>query len=207
MGIPVLILGESGTGKTCSLRNFTSDEISLVNVDGKPLPFREQFKKVICSDNAAQIMQAIAKSKSKVIVIDDAQYIMANEFMRRTKENGFNKFSEIGCNFWNLIESVKRLPVDVIVYFLMHTEETNTGIIKAKTIGKMLDEKISLEGKFTIVLRTQVTDGQYTFTTVNNGSDTVKAPMGMFEPVIENDLKAVDMRIREYYQLGGHNVH
>lgn len=202
MGIPVLILGESGTGKSASLRNFTSEELSLVNVDAKPLPFQAKFQKVLNIDNAVQIQNALTKTKSKVIAIDDAQYIMANEFMRRTKERGFEKFSEIGCNFWNLIESVKRLPIDTIVYFLMHVEETSSGTIKAKTIGKMIDEKITLEGKFTIVLRTQVEDGRYSFRTQNNGYDTVKSPMGMFDCVIDNDLKAVDTRIREYYGLG-----
>lgn len=201
MGIPVLILGESGTGKSASLRNFGSKEISLVNVDAKPMPFPAKFEKVLATDNGQKILAAIQKTQSKIIVIDDAQYIMANEFMRRTKERGFDKFSEIGCNFWTLIESVKKLPADTIVYFLMHTEETSTGVVKAKTIGKMLDEKITLEGKFTIVLRTQVEDGTYSFRTQNNGYDTVKAPMGMFNPVIDNDLKAVDARIREYYQL------
>ena len=200
MGIPVLILGESGTGKSASLRNFKSNEISLVNVDSKPMPFPAKFEKVICTDNVQKIIQAVSKSSSKTIVIDDAQYIMANEYMRRARERGFDKFSEIGCSFWNLIETIKRLPADTIVYFLMHTEETSEGTVKAKTIGKMLDEKITLEGKFTIVLRTQVEDGIYSFRTQNNGYDTVKSPMGMFEPVIDNDLKAVDARIRAYYK-------
>ena len=202
MGIPVLILGESGTGKTTSLRNFASNEISFVNTESKMLPFKTKFERTLNTDNASEIVKAVARSNSKVIVIDDAQYIMANEYMRRSKEKGFDKYAEIGCNFWNLIESVKKLENDKIVYFLMHTEETNLGNIKAKTIGKMLDSTISLEGKFTIVLRTQIIDGKYLFSTQNSGYDTVKSPLGMFNSAyIENDLKKVDATIRNYYQI------
>lgn len=202
MGIPVLILGESGTGKSYSLRNFHKDELSIINVDSKLLPFRNDFNRVICTDNAQRIIDSLRRSTSKVIAIDDSQYIMANEYMRRSKERGYDKFSDIGTNFFNIIESVKTLPQDVIVYFLNHTETAPDGTVKVKTIGKMLDEKITLEGKFTIVLRTQVQDGRYSFLTQNSGFDTVKSPVGMFETVeIDNDLKAVDTAIRDYYNL------
>lgn len=201
MGLGVLIIGESGTGKSTSMRNFKPDEISIINVDGKTLPFRNQFKKVIKTDKAADVLELMQKSSSKVIVIDDAQYIMANEYMRRARETGFNKFLEIGQNMFNIVDCVKALPDDVIVYFLWHSEVSADGAIKAKTIGKMLDEKITIEGKFTIVLRTSVEDGAYKFLTQNNGQDTVKSPMGMFDGPIENDLKAVDNIIREYYGL------
>lgn len=202
MGIGVLVLGESGTGKSTSLRNFTNDEVSIINVEGKPFPFKSQFQRVVNTDNATQITNLLRQTKSKVVVIDDAQYIMANEFMRRSTERGFDKYTEIGVNFFNVVDVVKTLPSDTIVYFLMHTEENSSGSVKAKTIGKMLDEKISLEGKFSIVLRTQVKDGHYLFSTQNNGYDTVKTPLGMFEkPLIENDLKKVDETIRTYYGL------
>lgn len=201
MGVGVLIIGESGTGKSTSMRNFKPDEISIINVDGKTLPFRNQFKKVIKTDKAADVLELLQKSTSKVIVVDDAQYIMANEYMRRARETGYNKFLEIGQNMFNIVDCVKALPDDVIVYFLWHSEVGADGTIKAKTIGKMLDEKITIEGKFTIVLRTAVEDGAYKFLTQNNGQDTVKSPMGMFDGPIENDLKAVDNIIREYYGL------
>lgn len=201
MGVGVLIIGESGTGKSTSMRNFKPDELSIINVDGKTLPFRNQFKKVIKTDKAADVLELMQKSSSKVIVIDDAQYIMSNEYMRRARETGFNKFLEIGQNMFNIVDCVKALPDDVIVYFLWHSEVGTDGTIKAKTIGKMLDEKITIEGKFTIVLRTSVEDGAYKFLTQNNGQDTVKSPMGMFDGPIENDLKAVDNIIREYYGL------
>ena len=202
MGIGVMVLGESGTGKSCSLRNFKKDELSVINVDGKPFPFRNEFDKVAKTDNAPKIIELMAKTTSKVIVIDDAQYIMANEYMRRAYEKGYEKYSQIGTSFFNIVESVKMLPDDTIVYFLMHTEETNTGSVKAKTIGKMLDSTITLEGKFSIVLRTSVQEGKYCFSTQNSGNDTVKSPLGMFDaPLIENDLKKVDTAIRAYYGL------
>lgn len=201
MGIGVLVLGESGTGKSTSLRNFKGEEVSIINVEGKPFPFKSSFTRVVNTDRATDIINLVKATKSKRIVIDDAQYIMANEFMRRSGERGFDKFTEIGVNFFNVVDVCKSLPNDCIVYFLMHTEESTTGSVKAKTIGKMLDEKISLEGKFSIVLRTKVQDGKYFFSTQNNGFDTVKSPMGMFPPLIENDLKKVDETIRTYYGL------
>lgn len=201
MGIGVLVLGESGTGKSTSLRNFKGEEVSIINVEGKPFPFKSSFTRVVNTDRATDIINLVKATKSKRVVIDDAQYVMANEFMRRSGERGFDKFTEIGVNFFNVVDVVKSLPNDCVVYFLMHTEESTTGSVKAKTIGKMLDEKISLEGKFSIVLRTKVQDGKYFFSTQNNGFDTVKSPMGMFPPLIENDLKKVDETIRTYYGL------
>lgn len=202
MGIGVMVLGESGTGKSCSIRTFGAGDASIINVDGKPFPFKSQFTKVLSTDNADAIIGLLQKTQSKVVIIDDAQYIMANEYMRRSKETGYQKYNDIGSNFFNIVDAVRQLPADTIVYFLMHTEETNGGVIKAKTIGKMLDSTITLEGKFTIVLRTCVQDGKYMFSTQNNGFDTVKSPFGMFdEPLIPNDLKAVDTKIREYYGL------
>lgn len=201
MGVPVLVLGESGTGKSTSMRNFNPDELSIINVDGKMLPFRNQFKKIVCTDDAEKVVELLKKTASKVVVVDDAQYIMANEYMRRAKETGFNKFTDIGQKMFNIVDCVKALPLDVVVYFLWHTETDSDGTIRAKTIGKMLNEKITVEGKFTIVLRTSVEDGVYRFLVQNNGQDTVKTPMGMFEGPIDNDLKLVDNTIREYYGI------
>jgi hypothetical protein len=202
MGIPVMILGESGSGKSASMRNFTGKEIGVINVSGKPLPFRSDIK-TFRSDDYMQIDQVLRKATSKSIVIDDAQYLMSYEFMRRSDESGFQKFTDIGKNFWALVQVVIReLPDDVIVYFMCHSERDQDGNEKAKTIGKLLDEKITLEGMFTIVLKTKVIDGQYRFRTQTSGRDTVKSPIGLFDEAdIENDLKLVDRKIREYYEL------
>lgn len=202
MGIPVLILGESGTGKSASLRNFKPSDLKVINVANKPLPFKNKFES-ISTDDYKTIIKELKLNKKKVSVIDDAQYLMANEFMRRATERGFDKFTEIAQNFWNLVNVVKDLPADQVVYFLAHIERDANGNEKIKTIGKLLDEKITVEGMFTIVLKTNVTDGQYSFVTQNSGHDTVKSPIGMFPSVvIDNDLKYVDEKIRNYYEIG-----
>lgn len=202
MGIPVMILGESGTGKSASLRNFSQDEIGVINVCGKPLPFRNQIKD-LKTDNYMAIEKALKASSKKAAVIDDCQYLMANEYMRQAKVTGYQKFTDIAQNFWMLVQVVIReLPEDVIVYFLGHIERDQNGNEKFKTIGKMLDEKITVEGMFTVVLKTSIQDGRYLFSTRNSGNDTVKSPIGLFdEPYIDNDLKAVDTAIREYYEI------
>ena len=202
MGLPVLIIGESGSGKSTSMRNFQPGELGIINVSRKPLPFRTSLK-CVNTDNYMQIDDTITKAKAKSLVIDDAQYLMANEFMRNTKVNGYQKFTDIALNFWTLVQTVVNdLPDQKIVYFMAHTERDASGNEKMKTIGKMLDEKITIEGLFTIVMKTVVQDGRYMFSTQTNGQDTVKTPMGMFDqPLIDNDLRMVDMTIREYYGL------
>lgn len=203
MGVPILILGESGTGKTTSLRNFKDDEIAIVNVAGKPLPFRGKFETLSKTTSYREIEKFIKSTKAKRIIVDDCQYIMSFQYMRRIKENGWDKFNEIQSDFFNLIDLVSELPDDVIVYFLSHLETRDDGRQKIKTIGKMLDEKITIEGMFTTVLKTYVTDGKYFFLTQNSGNDTVKSPLGMFNSfAIDNDLKYVDDKIRNYYQIG-----
>lgn len=197
-----MILGESGTGKSASLRNFKPDEIGVINVCGKPLPFRSQIK-TFNSDNYMQIEKALKANEKRSAVIDDCQYLMANEFMRNAKVTGYQKFTDIAQNFWTLVQVVIReLPEDMIVYFLGHIDRDQNGNEKFKTIGKMLDEKITVEGMFTVVLKTSVQDRRYLFSTRNSGADTVKTPIGMFdEPYIDNDLKMVDTAIREYYNI------
>lgn len=202
MGQAVLIIGESGTGKSASLRNFERGEVTLFNVNGKPLPFKGKFVNEIVTDSYRKIKKDLQNLETPVAVIDDSQYLMANEFMRRSDERGYDKFTEIGKNYWELITMVSKLPFDKVVYFLSHSDVDASGREKVKTIGKMLDEKITVEGLFTIVLKTKVQDGKYSFTTQNNGNDTVKSPMGLFEAnEIPNDLKAVDARVRTYYEL------
>lgn len=204
MGLPILVLGESGTGKSASMRNFKKGELALVNVAGKSLPFKGKFES-IQSEDFREIKKFMKSTKAKTIVVDDAQYIMAFGYMRRIKENGWDKFNEIQSDFFNLIDLTKELPDDVLVYFLSHLETKDDGRQKIKTIGKMLDEKITVEGMFTTVLKTYVSDGKYFFTTQNSGMDTVKSPMGMFPAtVIDNDLKYVDEKIRNYYEIGAH---
>lgn len=141
--------------------------------------------------------------KLKTYVIDDSQYLMAFEMFDRAKELGYNKFTDVALNFRTLVDRIIRnTPDDVIVYFLHHAETTDTGKIKAKTSGKMLDNQLTLEGLFSIVLLCK-TDGQeHYFETQSDGYSTCKSPMEMFENKIDNDLKNVDKVIREYYELG-----
>ena len=204
MAVPVLILGQSGTGKSYSMKNFNEDEICLISVQKSLLPFRKKFTETVVTDKYSEIIKAIKATKKKVIIIDDTQYLMCNEFMRRATERGYDKFTEIAQNFWSLVvQEVNNLPSDVIVYLLCHTATDENGVEKMKTIGKLVDEKITPEGLFTIVLKTAVSDGNYAFVTQNNGKDTVKSPEGMFTTyAINNDLKYVDEKIRNYYELG-----
>ena len=218
MSIACMILGQSGTGKTASLRNLDPAHTLLIQAVKKPLPFRSKgwtwFDKeanphgnIFVTDQATTIIKLMRGTKRSVIVLDDFQYILANEFMRRVldKESGnaaFAKYNEIAHNAWSILMAASQLADDKRVYILGHTQEDDSGRIKAKTIGKLLDEKITIEGLLTIVLRTAVINGQYLFSTKNNGADTVKAPMGLFEDEhIENDLAAVDAAIFGYYQL------
>lgn len=206
MAEKILIMGESGTGKSASLRNFTPDEIAIVNPVGKPLPFRGKFDMLSGHTDSGRIVEwmktAVERGK-KVIVIDDFQYILSVPYMNRIKEPGWDKWNDFGSNYFDLIDVCSELPNDVTVYYLTHTETLDNGITTIKLIGKMLREKITIEGLFTTVLRTQVIDGKYYFLTQNSGKDTVKSPIGMFDAyAIDNDLKYVDEKIRNYYQIG-----
>ena len=205
MGIPVILMGKSGSGKSSSLRNFP--EAGIINVLGKELPFRNPPKTYI-TDDYEKVLSALYTSETKSIVIDDAGYLMTNQFMRGHSSQGagstiFNFYNDIGDKFWNLIMFIKnKLPNDKIVYLLMHEDKNDFGDIKPKTIGKMLDEKSCIEGKFTIVLRSMYSCGKYVFRTKTDGFDVTKTPIEMFEQEeIENDLKMVDDTIREYYNL------
>jgi len=210
MSIAAFILGESGTGKSTSLRSMNPADTLLIQSIKKPLPFRSNGWKylskeggnILVCDQSAQIIAAMHKTQRPIIVIDDFQYILANEFMRRTDERGFDKFTDIGKHAWDILCAASSLPDHVRVYILSHTETSESGRVKAKTIGRMLDEKITIEGMFSIVMRTCVINGQYLFSTKNNGSDTVKTPLGLFDADhIDNDLAAVDAAIVDYYQL------
>lgn len=213
MSIATLIIGESGTGKSASMQHMAPAETLLIQVIAKPLPFKSKswvrFDKesaptgnVFVSDSSDRIIALMNGTKRKIIVVDDYQYVMANEYMRRTSETGFTKFTEIAKHTWDVFKAASELPEDVRVYFLSHTQTDERGTVRVKTIGKMLDEKITIEGMFTIVLKTVVTDSDYAFSTKNNGSDTVKSPIGMFDTDrVPNDLLAVDTAIKNYYEI------
>lgn len=217
MGIPVLVLGDSGSGKSTSLKELKGEDCLLIQVIDKRLPFRRPQDlgwirrdkdnpsgNVIISDNYETVnkwINAAAKSgKKKIIIIDDVQYLMANDFMRRAMEKGFDKFTEMACSFHNLFQTALNCENDVRVYFMAHTETDPTGKVKMKTIGKMLDEKITMEGLFTVVLKCQIKDGKHYFQTIGTAMDTVKTPIDMFESEsIENNLALVDAAIIDYW--------
>ena len=202
MGIPVLILGESGSGKSTSLRNFKPDEVGIFNIASKPMPFRNQFTNICNGANYMQIFASLRKGKLKRYVIDDSQYLLCFEFFDKASEKGYDKFTSMALNFYSLIKCViQETPPDCIVYFLHHTESTADGRTKAKTIGKMLDEKLTVEGLFSIVLMCQTDGIKHQFITQSDGNTPAKSPMEMFPLVIENDLALVDKTIREYYNI------
>lgn len=201
MGIPVLILGESGSGKSTSMRNFDPSELTVFNVANKLLPFRKKLN-VINNAGYGTIGKELQKQERKIYVIDDSQYLLAFELFNRAKEKGYDKFTDIAVRFEKMLDYIiKGTPEDCIVYLLHHCETTDTGKIKAKTVGKMLDNQLTVEGLFSIVLYAFVEDDKHLFRTTNDGFCPAKAPMGMFEPIIDNDLKLVDTTIREYYKL------
>lgn len=220
MALPVLIIGRSGNGKTFSIKGFTDtpDQIGVLSVEKGRLPFKSNIKVVkipnyqnspefkttaqISAARYGYVQMAIRTAKSKTIVIDDSQYLMADEFFDRAKESGYQKFTDIALNFRNLIHYINELPDnDKIVYFLHHSETDQDGREKVKTIGKMLDEKLTIEGCFDIVLYCR----DQKFYTQGDGISTAKSPEGMFPLEIPNNLKLVDDAIREYYgmQTGG----
>lgn len=199
-------MGESGTGKSTSMRNCNPDLIAVVNPVGKPLPFKGKFTMLNGETESRKItkfMKEQAAAGKKIIVVDDFQYILSVPYMNRIKENGWDKWNDFGANYFEIIDVCKELPDDVVVYYLTHTETLENGTTTIKLIGKLLREKITIEGLFTIVLRTGVNEGKYYFYTQNSGKDTVKSPMGMFPAyAIDNDLQYVDDKIRNYYEFG-----
>lgn len=215
MGTPVLILGESGVGKSTSLRNLNPDDCILVQAVKKRLPFKgasawkpwdRQAKtgSVVVTDQSQGICDAIMAFPThygkKIIIVDDFQYVMANEFMRRGGETGFGKFTDIAKHAWDIVMTAQAAPDNVTVYILAHTQTDDKGITRCKTVGRLLDEKITLEGLFTIVMKAVRRDGNYYFTTQNDGADTIKTPMGMFDSeLIDNDLNFVNQAINAYY--------
>ena len=229
MSFATLILGESGSGKTCSLRNIKPEDAILIQPVRKPLPFRsagwklagtqvvQQTDKrgnvidvtklsssgnVLCSQDIDFIIRMMNKTSKQIIIIDDWQYFLSFKFMARCSEKNYEKFTEIGNIGFKLAKAASELSEDKRVYVMAHTHTDDYGVTRIKTLGKMLDDKICVEGMFTTVLRTQFDDGKYLFRTQTNGSDTVKSPMGMFEDnLIDNDLALVDRIICDYYGI------
>lgn len=199
--VPVLLIGASGTGKSTSLRNFARDEVALINVLGKPLPFKSDIKAPKCDDYKS-ILESIKMTPKKTIVIDDANYLITNEFMNKSSIKGFDKYNEIGNHFFELINGIKNIEGGKTVYLIMHEDADDNGNIKPKTIGKLLDDKVNIQGMFTICIRSIFENGNYVFSLKTNGQDCVKTPFGMFEnDTMPNDLKEFNRIVRDYYEL------
>lgn len=208
MAQKLLIMGESGTGKSTSLRNCDPAKTAVVNPVGKALPFKGSGKftmlnSVTDSRTITKFMKEQAAAGKKLIVVDDFQYILAVPYMNRIKESGWDKYNDFGANYFDIIEVCKEIPDDVVVAYMTHLETLDNGLTTVKLIGKLLREKITIEGLFTVVLRTSVSEGKYYFLTQNSGKDTVKSPLGMFPTyAIDNDLNYVADKIRNYYEVG-----
>ena len=211
MAQKILIMGESGTGKSTSLRNLDPEITAVVNPVGKPLPFKSSNGKFTMLNNETKYgnitawLKGQAKAGKKILIVDDFQYLLSIPYMNRIHEGGWDKWNDFGDDYFKLIDVCADLPADVRVYYLSHCETLDNGITTIKLIGKLLREKITIEGLFTIVLRTSVIDQKYFFLTQNSGKDTVKSPMGMFsEYAVENDLAYIDDKVCNYYEIGNY---
>jgi len=213
MGNATLILGESGSGKSTSLRDLDNKTTVIINVLDKPLPFKGykakynlESKNYLATDNAEMILRAIKKLNDerldvKTLVIDDFQYILANEYMRRASEVGYRKFTDIGSNAWKIVKALTEARDDLDCFILTHNYVDVDGKSKIRTIGKMLDDKVNLEGMFTVILHTMLVDNEYKFLTNSDGIHMAKSPMGMFtDKIIDNNLLNVKKTINNYNQ-------
>ena len=205
MGNLIMVLGKSGSGKSTSLRNFRPDEVGVFSVAGKRLPFRGDLP-IVQHAGYDRIAQILAANKRRCYVIDDATYLMQFDNFARARETGYGKYTDMAVSFQQLLQRASWTSEDTNVYFLMHPDSDDMGREKPKTIGKMLDEKLCVEGLFPIVIDARVTQGEdgrprHVFVTDNDGSNLAKCPMGMLPPVMDNDLRAVDAAIREYWGM------
>lgn len=207
MGYPVLILGETGSGKSYGMKNFEPEQVSIFSVEKNRLPFKKRLP-LLPNATYADIVKHLKEPRKLSYVIDDSQYLLVNEMFDKVKETGFQKWTELALNFRNLIHMINHdLPADVIVYFLHHTDtDAATGKTTAKTVGKLLSEKLTIEGCFDLVLLTQVQANEHIFITQSDGFSTAKSPEGMLPLQMPNDLCAVDKAIREYYGLKENNT-
>lgn len=201
MGVSVLVLGYSGSGKSTSLRNFEPGEVGVFNVARKPLPFRKRLD-VLDGAGYSDITRTLRANNKRAYVVDDANYLMAFQNFAMARQSGYGKFTEMAVNFEQLLECANATDHDTVVYFLMHPDVDETGRMKPKTIGKMLDNQLTVEGMFPIVLLAERDEQGFCFVTQSDGTNPVKAPMGMFEEArVDNDLKAVDAAIRDYWGM------
>jgi hypothetical protein len=202
MGIPVLCMGASGSGKSTGMRNRDKKATAIFNVAGKPLPFRGKFDMMCSTSDPDGIISILSRNTTKCYVIDDSQYMISFKLIDKWQENGYTKYTEVARDFKRLIDTIiSKTSPDTIVYFLHHTETLDDGKVKAKTSGKMIDNWLTLEGLFSIVIMAVATENKHLFVTQSDGMNTCKSPMGMLENPMENDLALVDKAIREYYEL------
>lgn len=202
MGLGVFILGESGSGKTYSVRGLSPKNCTVFSVKKGTLPFIEgKTYNIVKKAEYTAIWKELQHPTKKTYVIDDSQYLMVNEFFRKANDTGYKKYTDIGKNFSTLLETVENAPDDVIVYFLHHTQTTADGRIKAKTVGQMLDSYLTLEGCVDVCLLVKTDGKEHWFETQSDGITTAKSPEGMFESKIPNDLGYVDKKIREYWSI------
>lgn len=207
MSEPIIIFGQSGSGKSTSLENFAEDEIFYVNCIGKRLPFKNKFKYSMQTDNINTIITALNRMPTNIAVIDDATFIMTNNFMKghsapKAGSSAFDLYNDIADSMWKLFEAIRALPDNKLVYLILHEDITDNNRVKIRTIGRLLDEKIGLESMVTVCLRCKVEGTEHFFQTQSTGLDISKSPRGMFDNIrIPNDLKEVDTKIREFYGL------
>ena len=197
-------MGESGSGKSASMRNFNENDVRVLNVASKPFPFRNVNKLKKADKATYDMITGVVKSGQVLsYVIDDAQYLMAFESFAKAQIAGYGKFTEMAKNYEEMLRTIQEdTPPDTIVYVMQHVDTDDTGKVKAKTLGKMLDQQLTVEGLFTIVLLAKADEKGHYFLTQSDGTNPCKSPMGMFDDVkIDNDLKMVDDTIREYYGL------
>lgn len=212
MSIATLVLGSSGTGKSTSLQHLDPSKTLLIQCINKPLPFRSKDWKiktkedpegnVFRTDDPMKIVAAMTRSTHEVVVVDDFQAAMVNILMARSEEKSYDKFSSIGKGAWEVFRAAGSLAEHRRAYIMAHTQTDDVGNIRMKTVGKMVDQTLVPEGYFTIVLRTEVINGRYLFSTQTNGMDCCKSPINMFaDQHIDNDLNMVDNTITEFYGI------
>lgn len=195
----VLVISKSGTGKSSSMRNLKKGEASVVLSSGKELPFRSDIATMV-PKTYTDVLNAIEKGSAPIIVIDDANYLMSFEEMSRVSEIGYVKFTQMAQNMFKVFKAIIDKQSDQTFYVMAHAAESEDGMLRFKTTGKMLSDKIVLEGLTNILITNEITaDGKFVFRVQTDGTG-VKTPMGMFkEPTVPNDLKIVDKAIRDYY--------
>lgn len=221
----IAVVGQTGTGKSTSVESLNPKETVIIGMTNKPLPFRgwkqhyttgiKSGGNYLITHDASKIVTALefidkSRPEIKQVIIDDFQYLMSTEFMERSEETGWEKFTDIAKHAWNVITKSRDLREDLKVFIMTHDEiimENFSPKRKIKTIGKLLDDKITLEGLFTVVLFTDVEKKQgsdsltYNFITQNDGTTTGKSPKGMFEELkIPNDLSFVIEQMNNYYE-------